>query len=215
MEPADLRCGASLMANWQETLKRDGFQVSSSRGVESGVISYAGRNYPLVFDPVGADEYIFELSQVSDRELYLRLERIFLASGARFNLSDFISSLMLLYRCPARLLPTLGDALHAEGLSVRISEMPGFGGITPLVEPSLAGSISRGGHSAFLETGPAFDPDKGAPAHFIQLRPKFWLRLGRSLESLLEDADAVLQHLGAQPVILPRDMTAPSSGELR
>jgi hypothetical protein len=202
MEPANLYLPEALAANWQQTLLRDGFRVWSMEGAYSGEVAANNYRFRIDLRRLESGEYSLDLSQVTDKEVYLRLERIFLAAGARFNLPDFVSSsLYFLYRCDDDLLERCWDLLRAEGINSEVAQVPGFCRDNPDAETFLSGWISRNGDKVPIATGPAFDPEQRTPAYFLELKPEFFLRMRRPLESMIQDTDAVLNHLGAQPII--------------
>ncbi len=204
MQPARLIFPEALAANWMATLARDGLLVSARGEYPSGVITYAGQEFRLHFHRTEQDSYWCDLSKISHRNLYARAEKIFLASGARFNLPEFVSSAFTaLYRCDHVLLHDAWGGLRSLGITVEISGGRNFCGNTIAEGESFVyGTLHRAGNEIIVESGPAYDVNESLQAAFIELRPRFLLRVGEELRCLMREAGAELERQGAKPVLV-------------
>jgi hypothetical protein len=204
MQPARLIFPEALAANWMATLARDGLQVRAQDEYPSGLIAYAGREFRLQLHRTEQDGYWCDLSQISHRELYARVEKILLASGARFNLPEFVSSgFNALYRCDQALLHSVCRELRNLGITVEISGGRNFcGNTTAQAESFVYGRLLRAGNEVVVESGPAYDVEESVQAAFIEMQPRFHLRMGEGLRSLVREAGAELERQGAEPVLV-------------
>src|SRR5262249_7013183 len=144
---------------WRDTLRRDGFLVASIGDGHSGMITYDRKHAVVRLRANVAHEFTCDLSGIKKPPVLRRIERVFLASGAYYNLSAFEPEpAQLLYRCNQDAILGLLDGLANLRVSVDATERQSFGGADiPEAEPYLVGRISREKHSVALETGPAFD----------------------------------------------------------
>jgi hypothetical protein len=122
-----------------------------------------------------------------------------LASGARYDIIDR-ESWGRLYRCADRVPASAWEACRARGVTAGVVERLPPERPSPTAEPYRAGAFARGGHRIALETGPALDPQSGAPAYFLELRPKYFRRMSAELTALLQEVEGLLRGLGATTV---------------
>jgi hypothetical protein len=206
MEPPSLIVPPAIALGWSATLRRDGFIVTPCKDGYSGAISYEEREYRLILRGNGTQEFSCDLSVVKNRRAASRIERIFLASGAKYNLEEFRSDpVQLLYRCSSGGMGQISSFFRDFDTLIDLHERVSFGGArSTKVEPYLSGWLGSGSQRIAFETGPALDPEKQSICHFIQVRPEFIVRMTKSQKQLMVKVHQTLLNLGVEVVITMR-----------
>ena len=192
LAPGRLRLPQPLADDWPAMLARAGVGVIRT-GAKA--VLHTGDEQVILYVDEGARGGICDLYLVTDGTWRRRMETIFLSSGA--SMEDPLD------KCPTvhfayRVSESQWNALRASWLKEG-AELDHAGPWASAKHVFPSGELRSEGARLPLETGPALAPD-GEPARYVDLLPRFFLRLPPALDALMKKTHDQLQQAGAAAV---------------
>jgi hypothetical protein len=151
-----------------------------------------GKKYEVPCTRAESDEFNIGVGYIRNRKLSKRLEKLLLASGARYMQPGAIPSMFArIYRCPIGTIERLSEI---EGVALTLDDVDKFAG------KYISGRMQRKGASLAIDTGPAVGPN-GELLCFVELYPKFRIAISGELKSLISYTDTWFRSAGAELVV--------------